>query len=167
MTLDHPTLPPLHNSPTIPEALDFHAEHNAVHPIYAFSQNGEINATQITFLEFARASHRIAHALRPDRKGPAGQVVGVIMLVDTILYQTTTAGLLRAGLIVRPCFTQQRFPQFDDHVLAFSHVTSANACRSCSSNEENVLPPYHNDVRDAPGSYLWCSERIFNGKPSI
>lgn len=96
------TLPPLDEYFTIPEAVDFHSEHNADHPMYAFSADDRPHIiTTISYLEFARASHRVAHAARPrgaSRKD--GQVVAVIALVDTISYQAITVGLMRAGLVV-------------------------------------------------------------------
>jgi acyl-CoA synthetase (AMP-forming)/AMP-acid ligase II len=95
-----PTQPPFERSPTPSETLDFHLEHNAEHPIYVYSEDADKELTSISFLEFARAGHRVAHTLRPKREGIDGRVVAVIMLVDTILYQATVTGLMRSGLVV-------------------------------------------------------------------
>lgn len=92
--------PPFERRPTIPETLDFHLEHNAEHSFYVYSENVDKGNTYISYLEFARAGHRIAHALRPKREGTDGEVVAVILLVDTILYQATVTGLMRSGFVV-------------------------------------------------------------------
>jgi acyl-CoA synthetase (AMP-forming)/AMP-acid ligase II len=101
MSSNFPVQPPFERSPTLPETLDFHLKHNAEHPIYVYSESKDKELTSISFLEFTRAGHRIAHTLRPKREGADGQVVAVIMLVDTILYQATVTGLMRSGLVVR------------------------------------------------------------------
>jgi acyl-coenzyme A synthetase/AMP-(fatty) acid ligase len=96
-----PILPPIDDKPTILETLDFHVANNPDHAMYTYSESAEDkNITSISYLEFTHATHRIAHALRPNHQGSDGQVVGVIMLVDSLLYQATTVGLMRSGLIV-------------------------------------------------------------------
>ncbi|KAN0080413.1 hypothetical protein V8E55_009979 [Tylopilus felleus] len=57
-------------------------------------------STETTFLEFGRAAHRIAHALRPGHTGDDGQVVILIATTDTILHQVIVAGMSIAGLVV-------------------------------------------------------------------
>ena len=56
--------------------------------------------TEISLLEFGRAAHRIAHVLRPGRKGDGRQVVMIIANCDTILYQAIHVALCVAGLTV-------------------------------------------------------------------
>ena len=46
------------------------------------------------------ASHRVAHILRPNRDGPDGEVIALLLNTDTILYNTVVLGLLRAGFVV-------------------------------------------------------------------
>lgn len=96
-----PVIPPVDGSVTLPELLDFHCKHNADLPMYIFPNEGSLEATTISFLEFGRACHRAASILRPGRGGPDKQVVAVIALSDTILYQAIVMGLMRAGLVVR------------------------------------------------------------------
>ncbi|KAG6853021.1 putative NRPS-like protein biosynthetic cluster [Blastosporella zonata] len=87
----------------IPEAIDFNLKHNADQAFFTFSDAAEPSGIQvITHLEFGRAAHRIAHALRPNRSGIDGQVVAVIALSDTILYQAIVAGCIIAGLVPFP-----------------------------------------------------------------
>lgn len=95
-------LPPLDGTLTVlPGFVNFHAEHNPDLPWAKFpsaSQPEEIES--ITFLEFSRATHRIAHALRHERAGKDGEVVAVLIHCDSILYLALLAGMVRAGLVV-------------------------------------------------------------------
>jgi len=50
-----------------------------------------------SFLEFGRACHRVAQAVRPNRAGPEGKIVALIANTDTILYQALIAGMVRVG----------------------------------------------------------------------
>ncbi|KAJ3758360.1 acetyl-CoA synthetase-like protein [Lentinula raphanica] len=95
--------PSLDGPITVPELLDFHYEQNPTHPIYVFARDNE-EITRISFLEFIRACHRLAHIIRPgrvgpERVGPERVVVAVVASVDTLVYETVIAGVIRAGLI--------------------------------------------------------------------
>lgn len=93
--------PPLDGSLILPEAVDFNAEHNPDVSVYVYAKDdGSDDIVEISQLEFSRACHRVAHTLRPDREGVDGQVVAVIAVVDTILYQAIVVGIVRAGLVV-------------------------------------------------------------------
>lgn len=93
-------LPPLDGSlPTLTHFVDFNAKHNPQAPWLIFpSETGGTGS--ITFAEMAEASHRVAHILRPQRRGPEGQVIAVILQTDTILYVAILLGIMRAGCIV-------------------------------------------------------------------
>ena len=93
-------LPPLDGSlDVLPGFVDFHAAHNADYPWAVFpSSNGGIDS--ISFSEFAKATHRMAHALRPDRVGADGEVVATIVNCDSVHYVALLVGLVRAGLVV-------------------------------------------------------------------
>ncbi|KAL1660867.1 hypothetical protein GGF50DRAFT_118539 [Schizophyllum commune] len=91
----------LEENVSIPAAADFHLKHNPDFTFYVFTEpDGTVR--EITNLEFARAVHRAAHALRPSREGEDGAVVAVIALSDTALYQAVTVGLMKAGLVPFP-----------------------------------------------------------------
>ncbi|KAJ7087944.1 putative aminoadipate reductase [Mycena belliarum] len=79
-----------HNARTTPEAALY---------IYASPPSDTV---RITNLEFARATHRAAHVLRPRREGPDGEVVAVIALSDTLLYHAVVVGLIAAQLTPFP-----------------------------------------------------------------
>ncbi|KAF7316041.1 Aminoadipate reductase [Mycena indigotica] len=92
--------PPLDGSLNVIEAVDFHIQQRNLTPIFSFSDESDI--VNITHWEFARATHRVAHLLRPTRDGPEGEVVAILALVDTLLYQTLFAGCSKAGFIPFP-----------------------------------------------------------------
>ncbi|CAL1703601.1 unnamed protein product [Somion occarium] len=99
MSDDRP-YPPLDGTITVlPGFVDFQAEHHPTLPwaIFPSIENPQ-EPTIITFEEFTRATHRIAHALRPQRSGQDGEIVALAIHCDTILYVATMIGLIRAGL---------------------------------------------------------------------
>lgn len=93
--------PPLDYSVTLAEAVDFHIKHNPSAPIYTFAEDEKSGITDISFLEFGRATHRVAHYIRPDRDGPDRETIAFVALTDSLLYQAVTLGIIRAGHIVR------------------------------------------------------------------
>ncbi|KNZ79425.1 L-aminoadipate-semialdehyde dehydrogenase large subunit [Termitomyces sp. J132] len=97
-----PVCPPLDGSVTIPETIDFHWKHNAELPMFTYSREGSSEVTEITYLEFGRACHRVAHLVRPIRAGPDREIVAFIALADTIVYHAVTIGLMIAGLVPFP-----------------------------------------------------------------
>ncbi|KAI0081390.1 acetyl-CoA synthetase-like protein [Panus rudis PR-1116 ss-1] len=103
MAAEH-TIPPLDGSLTVvPGFVDFHAEHNPSRPWVVFPSIDDPNTlTEISYLELAKASHRVAHALRPNRSGDDGEVVAVLIHCDTVLYIATLIGMVRAGLVPFP-----------------------------------------------------------------
>lgn len=104
-----PLAPPLDGSVhVLPGFVDFHAEHNPERPWVLFPSPGDTGVISISYQEYADATHRIAHALRPLLP-PTGkpdaatdrQVVAVLINCDTILYSALLAGMVRAGFVVR------------------------------------------------------------------
>lgn len=95
--MDSRIFPPVDGSVTLPEVVDFHRTHNPHKTLYVFSEDGKADPTHISYLEFGRAADRVAHRVRPGRKGPDGKVVAFVALSDTLLYQAVTVGILRAG----------------------------------------------------------------------
>ncbi|GJE90357.1 acetyl-CoA synthetase-like protein [Phanerochaete sordida] len=103
--------PPLDGSlPVLPGFVDFHAEHNPERPWALLSAGPELPVETVTFAEFARATHRIAHALRPDRAGPDDEVVAVLVNCDSVLYLALLAGMIRAGLKAFPMSPRNSAP---------------------------------------------------------
>jgi acyl-CoA synthetase (AMP-forming)/AMP-acid ligase II len=94
--------PPLDYSLLLPDLINFHMERNPSFPAFVYTNESVPDTlTEISFLEFGRAAHRVAHALRPSRQGSDGEVVMVIANTDTILHHAVVAGLSIAGWVVR------------------------------------------------------------------
>ncbi|KAJ3528253.1 hypothetical protein NM688_g8022 [Phlebia brevispora] len=98
-----PQRPPLDRSlQVLPGFLDFQAEHNGDNPWVLFPSISGKGVDSISFAELARASHRVAHILRPHRQGQDGEVVAVLINCDTVLYVALILGMVRAGLVPFP-----------------------------------------------------------------
>ncbi|KAF7430338.1 hypothetical protein PC9H_006043 [Pleurotus ostreatus] len=96
-------LPPTDGSLLLSQTIDFHLKCNPTFPMYVFVEEGSERVIVVTFLEFARACHRVAHHVRP-RASPQqlGQVVAIIASCDTIVYQALVLGCIKAGLVPFP-----------------------------------------------------------------
>lgn len=96
--------PPVDGSVNILGVIDFNHERNFAHPFFIWSNNN-IGAEPhvISQGEFARASHRVAHIVRPRGQSVNQEVVAIIASIDTILYIALISGIIRAGLVVS-CF---------------------------------------------------------------
>ncbi|KAG6871961.1 hypothetical protein C0995_014472 [Termitomyces sp. Mi166 len=104
MSLDQyppPVFPPIDQDVHLPDVIDFNIANNPKHPFYIFVDPSK-GYQVITHLEFGRAAHRIAHALRPQRVGRDADVVAILVHTDTILYSTIISGLIVAGLVPFP-----------------------------------------------------------------
>ncbi|KAJ7487932.1 hypothetical protein FB451DRAFT_1225962 [Mycena latifolia] len=87
----------------IPDVVSLRARTDPTHPVYVYAKPDLSDAiVSITNLEFACAANRVAQALRPNREGADGQVVAIIALADTLLYQALLVGLITANLIPFP-----------------------------------------------------------------
>ncbi|KAF7347156.1 Acetyl-CoA synthetase-like protein [Mycena venus] len=89
---------PLDCSLNLGEIINWHIGHDNRSVAYSFAdEDGHI--TDITHFEFARAAHRVAHLLRPERRGSEGQILAIVALTDVLIYQTIVAGCIIAGLV--------------------------------------------------------------------
>ncbi|KIJ16134.1 hypothetical protein PAXINDRAFT_76105 [Paxillus involutus ATCC 200175] len=96
-------LPPLDCSLLFPDLINFHMERNPTFPMFMYpNEMVPGTTTEISFLEFGRAAHRVAHMLRPSRQGPDAQVVMVVANTDTILHHAVVTGISMAGLVPFP-----------------------------------------------------------------
>ena len=95
--------PPLDDSIRIlPGFIDFHAEHHPSLSAYAFGSREDSSVlTRVSYAEFAEASHRAAHIVRPGRKGQDGDIVAILINTDALLYLALLTGIARTGLVVR------------------------------------------------------------------
>ena len=93
--------PPLDQSLLFPDLINFHIERNPTFPIFVYANKSAPHTqTEISYLEFGRAAHRVAHALRPSHQGEDGEVVLVIANTDSILHHAVVTGLSIAGWVV-------------------------------------------------------------------
>ncbi|KAF5322455.1 hypothetical protein D9619_001794 [Psilocybe cf. subviscida] len=92
-------IPPIDGTVTLPETLDFHNKHNPNYHLFSFHTDGAEEITHINYFEFRRAADRVAHHLRPGRRGPEGEIIAVVALADTLLYHASTLGMMRGGII--------------------------------------------------------------------
>lgn len=92
--------PPLDGSlDVLPGFVDFQATHNPNLPWAKFpSIHDPTQATAISYAEMAKATHRVAHVVRPDRAGKEGEIVGILVNCDTVSYLALMIGMVRAGL---------------------------------------------------------------------
>lgn len=95
------THPPVDGTLNLTETVDFHAEHNKDLPAFVFSNDGSDQITEISYFEFSRACHRVAHVIQPTPVEGPKPVVAFMALSDSLLYQAITLGMMRAGLVVR------------------------------------------------------------------
>ncbi|KAF5389352.1 hypothetical protein D9757_004361 [Collybiopsis confluens] len=90
--------PPFRSSITVPELIQFHYENNPSRPAFVFA-DGEDTITEISYLEYVRACHRVAHIIRPQRAGPDRAVIALVALSDNLVYQSINVGIMQAGLV--------------------------------------------------------------------
>ncbi|KAJ7041394.1 acetyl-CoA synthetase-like protein [Mycena alexandri] len=96
--MSNPMRPPVDCSLNLEEIINLHIARENSSAAYVFADE-ESDVTEITHLEFARAAHRVAHILRPQRGGPERQVLAITALTDVLIYQTIVAGCIIAGIV--------------------------------------------------------------------
>lgn len=98
---DDRAIPPLDGSITPLVGLaDFQAEYNPSLPWVGFpSPHAPDEATYISYLEFAKATHRVAHSIRPPETGIDREPVALLFHCDVILYIAYIIGLMRVGFV--------------------------------------------------------------------
>ncbi len=99
---DDRAIPPLDGSITpFVGLVDFHAEYNPSLPWVGFpSPHAPDEATYISYLEFAKATHRVAHSIRPSGTGIDREPVALLLHCDVILYIAYIIGLMRVVFVV-------------------------------------------------------------------
>lgn len=128
-----PAFPPLDGSiPVLPGFADFHAEHNPNHEWARLAHEGGAPYTPISFREFANATHRVAHAFRPDGTNAKGELVAVLIHCDAVLYLAVMVGLVRAGFVVSPITSMSSSSLSISYALeAVPNVTQELCPRNC------------------------------------
>ncbi|KDR70727.1 hypothetical protein GALMADRAFT_75816 [Galerina marginata CBS 339.88] len=174
--------PPLDGSLTIPEVLEFHWKHNAELPIYAFCDDGKQTVTEISYLEFGRACHRVAHSIGPKVPSTGGrQVVALIAVVDTMLYQAICVGIMKAGFIPFPISPRNTaaavlhlLKKSDCHYLLATGNTLKAFLEGLTTEIDTHEPGYQLIVAETPHFHevypklgVECDEDPFTPHPSL
>lgn len=149
-------LPPLDGSigHVLPGFVDFHAKHNPERPCYVFPypsiESDELRNT--SYLEFAQATHRVAHYFRPNREGPEGAVVALVLNVDALLYHAILIGLIRAGCVpfaMSPRNSAPAIASMMEHTQCH-RVISQPTFAELMADVRNALPHGHDMRVDEP-----------------
>ncbi|KAJ7785171.1 putative aminoadipate reductase [Mycena maculata] len=149
-------LPPLDCSLNVSEIIDFHILQGNRTAAFAFAQaDGQM--TEISCFEFGRAAHRIAHLLRPQRRGPEGQVLAIVALTDVLIYQTIVAGCIKAGLVPFPISSRNSaaavlhlLNNTDCHRLLMTKGSLSPLVDSVSAHLAATNPPYELFIEEIP-----------------
>ena len=94
--------PPLDGSlRTLVDFADWHAKHNPGKAWLVFPSNSSSNeVVSLSYSQMNKASHRIAHMVRPNREGHDGEVVALVVNTDIVLYVALLLAVMRAGFVV-------------------------------------------------------------------
>ncbi|KAJ6457360.1 putative aminoadipate reductase [Mycena sanguinolenta] len=148
--------PPLDCSLNLAEIIDFHLAHENHSAMYAFADEDR-HITEVSHFEVARAAHRAAHLLRPQRRGTDGEVVAIVALADVLVYDTVVAGCLVAGL--RPFLIFHRQPaaaithlltKIGSHRVLTTKSSLASLLDQISVDLSVMDPPYHCSFDEIP-----------------
>jgi acyl-CoA synthetase (AMP-forming)/AMP-acid ligase II len=93
--------PPLDGSLSLPQLVEFNAQHNSDATLFVYDKPDSNDLVSISHSQFYRACHRAAKAIKPTRAGADKEVVALIGNSDTLLYHTVFMGIIFAGLVVR------------------------------------------------------------------
>ncbi|KZP05122.1 acetyl-CoA synthetase-like protein, partial [Athelia psychrophila] len=145
--------PPLDGSVLLPSLADFNLQHNASRPAFVYSEVvGSL--TEISFLEFGRATHRAAHRVRPAQEGPRGEVVAIFANVDLLLYETLIAGLMRAELVpflISPRNSAQAVAEMLQKSGCHRILTSHASLGALMAQIGALVPPEHSlSIQEVP-----------------
>ncbi|KAF7347140.1 Acetyl-CoA synthetase-like protein [Mycena venus] len=149
-------LPPLDCSLNLAQIIDQHIAHDNRSAAYSFTdENGHV--TDISHFEFARAAHRVAHLLRPQRCGLEGQVIAIVALTDVLIYQTIVSGCIIAGLVPFPISHRNSAAAIlhllnntNSHRLLMTKSSLGRLVDTVSIELSNNKPPFELSIEEIP-----------------
>ncbi|KAJ7496484.1 putative aminoadipate reductase, partial [Mycena latifolia] len=148
--------PPLDCSLNLSEIIDHHIAHENRGAFFAFA-DGADHLTEVSQLEFCRAAHRAAHLLRPQRRGPEGQVVAIAALTDVVLYQALVAGCIKAGIVPFPISHRNSATAVlhmlrgtGSHRLLTTKGSLAHLVDAVAAEASAQSPPYEVSIEEIP-----------------
>nr|F8P9P5.2 RecName: Full=Adenylate-forming reductase Nps11; AltName: Full=Benzoic acid reductase; AltName: Full=Nonribosomal peptide synthase-like enzyme 11; Short=NRPS-like [Serpula lacrymans var. lacrymans S7.9]ANX99775.1 benzoic acid reductase [Serpula lacrymans] len=145
--------PPVDGSLLFPEIIAFNAEHNSNVPFFVFPEDGSANGVvSISHLEFYRACHRVAHALRPNRAGPDGEIIAIIAMTDTIQYFALLVGVIIAGYIPFPMSPR-------NSAAAVSNLLLKTSCHRLITTQHS-LQPLLDGIKSELGSFNFSFQDV-------
>jgi acyl-CoA synthetase (AMP-forming)/AMP-acid ligase II len=122
------------SQPNLAQILDFNLEHNPNFPIFVYAENG--STKDIKMVEYVRAAHRLARAIRGNSQ--PGEVVAVVANIDALLYSALITGIIKAGLVV----SRARYSFNCDSQFLFSHSQYPRVIRRLRCSILFVEPPF-------------------------
>ncbi|KAJ7255805.1 hypothetical protein B0H12DRAFT_1202107 [Mycena haematopus] len=142
----------------LPDVVSFHSQTNPAHAVYVYAEpDPSDRVVSITNLEYARATHRVARFLRPNREGADGQVVAIIALSDTLLYQSLIVGLITANLIPFPISPRNSpaavlhlLRKTDCHRLIATRTTLSPLLAGLQDELARIDPDFHLSITEVP-----------------
>ncbi|KAJ7488851.1 putative aminoadipate reductase [Mycena latifolia] len=151
-----PVRPPLDCSLNLSEIIDLHIARADRSAAYAFADDAG-HITEVSQLELGRAAHRVAHLLRPQRRGPEGQVLAIVALTDVLLYQTLVAGCIKAGIVPFPishrnsaAATLHLLKSTGSHRLLTTKGSLSHLVDAVASELSLQSPPYELSIEEIP-----------------
>ncbi|KAH9476002.1 putative NRPS-like protein biosynthetic cluster [Psilocybe cubensis] len=155
-----PTAPPRDCSVTLPEVVDFHIKNNPDYPVWIFNEDGQSDITKVTYLEYGRACHRVAHKMRPGRRGPEGELIAIVAFSDNLLYNAVSVGLIRAGMVpflMSPRNTAaaiiKMLKETDCHRLLSTQQTLKPLLAGIRSELASTSPGFELSIEEMPAFY--------------
>ncbi|KAJ7731262.1 acetyl-CoA synthetase-like protein [Mycena metata] len=154
--MSDPMRPPVDCSLNLEEIINLHIARENRSVAYVFA-NEDREITEITHLEFARAANRVAHILRPQRRGPEREVLAIIALTDVLIYQTIVAGCFIAGIV--PFIISHRnstaaifqlLNNTSSHRLLTTKGSLAKTMDALSADVVQKNPPYPLSMEEIP-----------------
>jgi hypothetical protein len=88
-------------APTLGDAvlsgvLDGRMQHDADRPCFVFP-SATADPSVVSFLEFGRACLRFTRIIAPQAPVTRGEVIGLLVHCDTLMYTTAVMGIIRGG----------------------------------------------------------------------
>ncbi|PPR05125.1 hypothetical protein CVT24_010381 [Panaeolus cyanescens] len=151
------THPPIDGTLNLTETVDFHAKHNSDLPAFVFCNDGTDQITEISYFEFSRACHRVAHALQPTPAEGPKPVVAFMALSDSLLYQAITLGMMRAGLVPFPISPRNSAPavvnllkKSNCHRMITTQTTLSGLLTDITEELKNNDPEFALTIEEVP-----------------
>ncbi|KAF8160222.1 hypothetical protein K438DRAFT_1985842 [Mycena galopus ATCC 62051] len=140
----------------IPDLIAQNSQRDPSRPFYIYAQPDSKEITTITHLEFGRATHRAANILRPDGEGQNGEVVAIIALSDTVLYQAIVAGLMTANCIPFPISPRNSAPG----VFQLLRASSCHRLIATCTTVESLLGDLNNHISEVDPEFALKVEEV-------